>query len=982
MMEFRAGKPTSSHWREVSSVVLVVLVAASLRLYRLDEIPPGLCLDTAYTGVGASRILQGEFPIFFQAAWGGNIEPLYMYVLAPFLLLLGKTPFVLKFVSATLGILTVPVLYVLTRELLGSRMVALLASFLLAVSYWHLNYSRMGREIVLVPLVILATLWLLLRALRTGRWTDFAWAGVSLGIGLYNYQPVRFLPILIVLYLGGRSIVSGGFWAAYRWKLALPVLIALLVFVPLASYYVTHADIFLMNARNVSIFNPEVNEGSPWRALAVGTARTVASLFLLPDPNARQNPAGRPLLDPVTGLFFLVGLGITLSRWRQPQHLLIVVWLVVMALPAVLTIPVPHSARSIGLLPLACILPATGLHAGLGWLRRRSTDLSVLRLSAFVVVILLLVVTLFTYRDYFTVWGTEELDVAFDVPFAQAAEAMNGLSRAGGIWILPLTSLADPELVHETLEFLYQGAAPHGYLRVDEDTVAQELTALTRDFDHVWVVQWDQSALGGAELYYGDPKGALSFLLTKYGAEVGRQEFPTFDITSYRLPASADFALAGLWQPLDVSFQNQLLLQGIAYGGSSRYETSTPSEVEAQVLPSGKGAWVALQWEAVARLSDDYKTAVYLVDGRGRLMAQMDKVLLSDDLRATSQWGPGQVAREYYTLRCPPATPPGQYYMEVGVYDAQSMARVAVLDEEGKISGPSYRAGTLQVVRPLVPPDVEPQVKVQGGELAPEISLLGYDFPQREIDPGRTIRVALYWRATERTQEDYQVAVGLRDGEGDVWAEQVDRPVDGNYPTTQWEAGEVLRDWHDLRVPAVTPRGTYQVYLQVREGGAVVGESSLGEVEVVGRPHYFAVPPIGHTLGVQIGDGARLLGYDVENDQVRAGGVLHLTLYWEAVGKMEASYTVFTHLLDASDHIWAQRDSVPGNGQVRTDTWVEGEIVTDLYELEVDPQTPPGDYLLELGMYDAATGQRLPVYDLAGRPMGDRVLSESITVLP
>jgi hypothetical protein len=150
----------------------------------------------------------------------------------------------------------------------------------------------------------------------------------------------------------------------------------------------------------------------------------------------------------------------------------------------------------------------------------------------------------------------------------------------------------------------------------------------------------------------------------------------------------------------------------------------------------------------------------------------------------------------------------------------------------------------------------------------------------------------------------------------------------------------------------------------------------------VGRPHDFTVPQIGHPLGVQVGDGARLLGYDLESDQVRAGGVLQLTLYWEAVGEMEVSYTVFTHLLDASDQIWAQRDSVPGNGQVPTDTWVEGEIVTDLYELEVDPQTPPGDYVLELGMYDAATGQRLPVYDLAGQPMGDRVLSGSITVLP
>ena len=337
---------------------------------------------------------------------------------------------------------------------------------------------------------------------------------------------------------------------------------------------------------------------------------------------------------------------------------------------------------------------------------------------------------------------------------------------------------------------------------------------------------------------------------------------------------------------------------------------------------------------------------------------------------------------EYYTLLCPPATPPGQYHIEVGVYDAQTMGRLPVLDEAGKIGGLSYRAGTLQVVKPLVPPEVDPQVKVPGGGLAPEISLLGYDFPLREVDPGGTIRVALYWKAMERVHEDYLLAVELRDEAGEVWAEQADRPVDGTYPTTRWEEGEVLRDWHDLRVPATTVQGTYQVYVQVSEGGAVVGELSLGEVEVAGRPHYFTAPQIGHPLGFKVGDSVRLMGYDVESDQVRAGDTLRLTLYWEAVGETEVSYTVFTHLIDASHYIWAQQDSVPGNGQVPTNTWVEGEIITDVYELEVDPSAPPGEYVLELGMYEATTGQRLPVHDVAGEPVGERVLSESIIVLP
>jgi 4-amino-4-deoxy-L-arabinose transferase-like glycosyltransferase len=962
--------------------VLIMLLASFLRLYRLDELPPGLCMDTAYTGTGAIRILQGEYPIFFEASWGGNIEPMYVYVLAAFFFLLGMTPFVLKLVSAILGIITVPMLYLFTRELLGSKGIALLASFWLAVSYWHLTYSRMGREIVLVPLLLVVTLWFLLRGLRTGRRREFVWAGVSLGVSLYNYQPMRFLPILIILYLGCRIVIDRGFWKAHRWKLMVPLLIALLLFVPLGSYFVTHTEVFLRNARNVSIFNPELNQGSPLRAMARGAAETMASFHVLPDPSWRQNPAGRPLLDPVTGLLFLAGLGISLVRWRQPSHLLILIWLFAMSLPAVLAVPVPHSARSIGLLPVACILPAMGVHGAMGWLRRRGTPKGFSRLLPFVLGSLLFVVALSTYMDYFTVWGREELAPAYDVAFAEAAEAMNDLSGAAGVWILPLTSLADSGSVHETVEFLYRGDTPHYFLRTDETTVAEELTEIAQGYDEAWVIEWNQTVLGGAYLYHGDPKGVLSFLLRKYGCELDRQAFGAFDAVSYQLSAQPDFTIVRSLEPVDANYADQVALRAVAYGGSSHQSTSTATEVDTPVLPSAKQAWVVLQWEALTPLSRDYKAAVYLVDDRGRLLGQMDKIMLSNDLRTTSQWYAGQVAIDYYTLLSPPATPPGECHIEVGVYDSETMVRLPVLDEEGKVSGQSVRAGTLEIVKPLVSPKVEPQVKVSDGEMAPDVRLLGYDIPLREVEPGGTVRVALYWQALRDVEDDYVVAVQLRGKAGEVWVQQMSRPVDGTYPTTEWDEAEVLRDWHDVRVPASTSQGRYDIFLQVMEGGAVLGQLSLGEVEVSGRPHYFTMPRIDRRLELMVGDSIKLLGYDLQDQELQAGDVLELTLYWQAIGEMKVSYTVFTHLLDHSDQTWAQKDSVPGDGSMPTNTWIAGEVITDVYSLEVDADAPPGEYILEMGMYEAATGQRLPIYDASGEPLGDRVLSEKLAVRP
>jgi len=83
---------------------------------------------------------------------------------------------------------------------------------------------------------------------------------------------------------------------------------------------------------------------------------------------------------------------------------------------------------------------------------------------------------------------------------------------------------------------------------------------------------------------------------------------------------------------------------------------------------------------------------------------------------------------------------------------------------------------------------------------------------------------------------------------------------------------------------------------------------------------------------------------------------------------MSASYTVFTHLLDETGQQRGQRDSIPCGGACPTTGWLVGEVVTDVYDIPVDPGAPPGDYTIAVGWYDASTGQRLPTDN------GDRVL--------
>ncbi|MFQ5858326.1 MAG: glycosyltransferase family 39 protein [Anaerolineae bacterium] len=121
-------------------------------------------------------------------------------------------------------------------------------------------------------------------------------------------------------------------------------------------------------------------------------------------------------------------------------------------------------------------------------------------------------------------------------------------------------------------------------------------------------------------------------------------------------------------------------------------------------------------------------------------------------------------------------------------------------------------------------------------------------------------------------------------------------------------------------------------------------------------------------------DKIELLGYSLYRDVIPPGETLELTLNWQALTEMDKDYTIFTHLITADQTIWAQMDSQPQAGTHPTSSWVPGERVADRFGLQLDPDTPPGAYQIEVGWYDLSTLQRLPVVEPAGQIDSDRVL--------
>lgn len=181
-----------------------------------------------------------------------------------------------------------------------------------------------------------------------------------------------------------------------------------------------------------------------------------------------------------------------------------------------------------------------------------------------------------------------------------------------------------------------------------------------------------------------------------------------------------------------------------------------------------------------------------------------------------------------------------------------------------------------------------------------------------------------------------------------------------SFPDTREAVGELIRGYLEKqasRTEVVVIDGVRAVGYELHEHARFVGRNLMYPAEF------------------RLGDRIRLLGYDLGQTESTRGGALSVRLYWHASQSTSSSYTVFTHLLGPDGELYGQLDSVPQGGARPTTTWLTGEIVLDDYKIEIAQDAPAGEYLLEVGMYDLTTMERLPVSDEAGQHMGqDRVL--------
>lgn len=376
-------------------VIALLLLAFGLRTVALVEVPPGLHNDEVMEIQTTESVVNGRVGIFFPEDTGHEV--LYYYFAAPFLRVLGSTPFAMRLPSVFLSMISMCVIWVLTRRLLGATE-ALSAAAGFAVVFWTVAFGRIISHVCMeVPLAALAAYFFWRGRASHGARAVALWglSGLWLGLSINAYTAARILPVIYVAFGLYTLLTAPSDWPDWRKGVAITLAVAALVALPLALYLFQHPAADQLSFFDINRPLVELRKGN--FGPVVGTSlRTLGMFAFVGDPLPYFDVPGRPIFGPVGALLFAGGLIIALRRWREPEYAFTVLWFLLSLVPGMLSQPAPSYTRTIGAQIVLFAFPGIAISA----LIRR-----VRHIILYVALILLFVGNLaWTAHSYFVVW--------------------------------------------------------------------------------------------------------------------------------------------------------------------------------------------------------------------------------------------------------------------------------------------------------------------------------------------------------------------------------------------------------------------------------------------------------------------------------------------------------------------------------------------------------------------------------------------------
>jgi 4-amino-4-deoxy-L-arabinose transferase-like glycosyltransferase len=656
-------------WKKWIWFALILALAAALRLYRLDSVPPGLTHDEANNVHDAVSILHGARPYYFPVAQGK--EPLYPYSVALVMAIAGPSPYAMRLTSAFWGLLLVVLTYLWAKRAFNYP-VALWTAAGLALSFWGVSTSRVGLRAIMLPVFFVAsTLVSRLTDRHTSDDSDprhpyphAIFAGLLLGLTFYTYLAARVMPAIPLLF--GFYIFGGARdrWQQYWRGWLVMLIVAACVAAPLFLYLRAHpaADIRMGQLdRPLRAFL----SGDPAPLLG-NVLQTLRAFSFQGDGFIPYNLPGRPILDPLMSLLFYAGLAIALRRWRDPAYAFVLLWLVIGFFPALATGVDAAHLRAIGAQPVLFVFPALTLES------LRSIRVSHLRLSWLIGGFALLLGAFLTVQDYFARWSDDpDVRVHYHVDLMAIADMLRDWEKDKPVAISAFypNQYHDPRIVEAALG---EDSPPvrwfdgrHGLILPSTSTIGLILPAAIPLDETLWaLIEPQVTLLKQVNLRPDDFS-------------------PSYDVYQWSATNPLDTLRPAMtvptqpaWLPVDVG--KHLDFQGYQLDGwtgnpSSQFAVLTLWQVEAP-LPSDRDAVVFVQ----------------LLDGENQVVAQQDR------LDAPSwEWQSGDVFLQLHRLQLPTEALPGTYTLIAGVYTVPDRVDAVLAGHEPDLTMPrlSIQAG-------------------------------------------------------------------------------------------------------------------------------------------------------------------------------------------------------------------------------------------------------------------------------------------------
>jgi 4-amino-4-deoxy-L-arabinose transferase-like glycosyltransferase len=356
----------SKKFNHKTILLLIILAAAAVRIIGLGSCPPALFRDeidkvyNAYCILKTGHDLDGNLLPFFIRTFKVYITGAYHYLCIPFLAVFGLGPYATRLPAALAGLLTVYLTYGLVKSCFNQR-AALLAAAALAMSPWHILFSRWANQGILLPLTLTGAIWALVIAHRRESKLYGIISTVLFAFSVYTYDIAKaFVPLLLI----GLAVIGFRHWKK-DWKTYLPgVVIAAIILIPII--YFTSFDSARSQARftAISIFSLSSSPFVWVKLFIINYLKqwNPAFLFINGDPLPRHSLPGLGqmyIIDAIAlaaGIFYFI-------KYRTKTSLIMLLWLLLYPVPAALTNPdqLPHSLRGICGLPTFAIAIGCGL---------------------------------------------------------------------------------------------------------------------------------------------------------------------------------------------------------------------------------------------------------------------------------------------------------------------------------------------------------------------------------------------------------------------------------------------------------------------------------------------------------------------------------------------------------------------------------------------------------------------------------------------